>query len=39
MGTMDRNLLPAFETAFRGEYLRFDYQDAKGRHIRREVEP
>ncbi|MGO4854787.1 helix-turn-helix transcriptional regulator [Phaeovulum sp. W22_SRMD_FR3] len=40
MGKMDRNLLPAFETAFlHRERLRFDYRDAKGQHTEREVEP
>jgi predicted DNA-binding transcriptional regulator YafY len=40
MGKMDRELLPAFETAFlRREFIRFDYRDAKGQHTRREVEP
>lgn len=40
MGKMDRELLPAFETAFlQREFLRFDYRDAKGRTSRREVEP
>ena len=40
MGKMDRELLPAFETAFlQREFIRFDYRDAKGRASRREVEP
>ncbi|GAB5448517.1 helix-turn-helix transcriptional regulator [Gymnodinialimonas sp.] len=40
LGTMDAELLPAFEAAFLGRHLlRFDYRDAKGRVTRREVEP
>jgi predicted DNA-binding transcriptional regulator YafY len=40
MGKMDRELLPAFETAFlQREFIRFDYRDAKGRTSRRKVEP
>lgn len=40
MGTMDPELLPAFETAFLGRQLiRFEYEDATGRQTRRQVEP
>ena len=40
MGSMDPDLLPAFEAAFLGrEMLRFDYQNAKGRKTQRVVEP
>jgi len=40
LGTMDPELLPAFETAFlQHSYLRFQYRDAKGSVTRREVEP
>ena len=40
LGTMDADLLPAFEVAFlRRFHLRFDYQDAKGANSSREVEP
>lgn len=40
MGSMDPDLLPAFEAAFLGrEMLRFDYRDAKGRKTERAVEP
>ncbi|WP_189609412.1 helix-turn-helix transcriptional regulator [Saccharospirillum salsuginis] len=40
LGTMDPELLPAFETAFlQHQYLRFQYRDAKGSVTRREVEP
>lgn len=40
MGRMERDLLPAFETAFlQRAFIRFDYRDATGRHTRREVEP
>lgn len=40
LGTMDPDLLPAFQSAFLGRQLiRFDYRDAKGRKTRREVEP
>ncbi|MCC5972443.1 MAG: WYL domain-containing protein [Rubellimicrobium sp.] len=40
MGRIDRDLLPAFETAFLGRALiRFAYRDAKGRTSQREVEP
>lgn len=40
LGTMDADLLPAFEVAFlRRLHLRFDYQDAKGANSSREVEP
>lgn len=40
MGKMDRDLLPAFETAFlQRQFVRFIYRDAKGRNTQREVEP
>jgi predicted DNA-binding transcriptional regulator YafY len=40
MGSMDPDLLPAFETAFlQRHHLRFRYRDAKGIETRREVEP
>ena len=40
MGTMDPELLPAFETAFLQRlHLRFQYRDAKGNESRRNVEP
>lgn len=40
MGTMDSDLLPAFETAFLQRWvLRFRYRDAGGRETQREVEP
>jgi predicted DNA-binding transcriptional regulator YafY len=40
MGSIDADLLPAFETAFLQRlYLRFHYRDAKGRQTGREVEP
>jgi predicted DNA-binding transcriptional regulator YafY len=40
MGTMDCELLPAFETAFLGRLqLRFAYRDAKGAETIRTVEP
>lgn len=40
MGTMDPELLPAFEPAFLGRlHLRFQYRDAKGTVSRRIVEP
>ena len=40
VGTMDRALLPAFETAFLQRlHLRFGYRDAKGAKSRRYVEP
>ena len=40
MREMDRVLLPAFETAFlKREFIRFDYQDVKGRMTKRDVEP
>ncbi len=40
MGTMDPDLLPAFETAFLSRHMiRFEYRDAKGRITAREVEP
>lgn len=40
MGKIDRDLLPAFETAFlQREFIRFDYRDAKGQHTQRDVEP
>ena len=40
MGTMDTDLLPAFEQAFLGRhFIRFSYSDAKGRQTDREVEP
>lgn len=40
LGTMDPELLPAFETAFLQHlHLRFQYRDAKGAVTRREVEP
>lgn len=40
MGSIDADLLPAFETAFLQRlHLRFHYRDAKGRQTGREVEP
>lgn len=40
MGTMDPELLPAFETAFLQRiHLKFCYRDAKGRQTCREIEP
>lgn len=40
LGTIDPDLLPAFEAAFLDRlYLRFDYHDAKGRKTTREIEP
>jgi len=40
MGSIDADLLPAFETAFLQRlYLRFHYRDATGRQTGREVEP
>lgn len=40
MGTMDPDLLPAFQSAFLDRrIIRFDYRDANGRETRREVEP
>lgn len=40
VGTMEPELLPAFETAFlQHQHLRFQYRDAKGRETSREVEP
>ncbi len=40
MGEMDKQLLPAFETAFlQQQYLRFQYCDAKGAVTQRYVEP
>ncbi|SPF78395.1 helix-turn-helix transcriptional regulator [Pseudoprimorskyibacter insulae] len=40
MGTMDPELLPAFEAAFlQGQLFQFDYSDAKGRKTSRRVEP
>jgi predicted DNA-binding transcriptional regulator YafY len=40
LGSIDPDLLPAFETAFLQRlHLRFRYQDAKGVETRREVEP
>ena len=40
MGSIDPDLLPAFETAFLDRmYLRFWYRNAKGRQSAREVEP
>jgi len=40
MGTMEPELLPAFETAFlQRQHLRFQYCDAKGVVTQREVEP
>lgn len=40
MGRIDRDLLPAFETAFlQRAFIRFDYCDATGRCSTREVEP
>ncbi|MCK0151178.1 WYL domain-containing protein [Marivita sp. S6314] len=40
IGTMDPDLLPAFETAFlQRQHLRFQYRDAKGAITQREVEP
>ena len=40
MGTMDPELLSAFETAFLGRMLiQFGYSDAKGRKTERQVEP
>lgn len=40
LGTMDPDLLPAFETGFlHGLHLRFQYRDAKGVITQREVEP
>lgn len=40
MGVMDKDLLPAFETAFVQRLpLRFRYRDAKGAATRRNVEP
>lgn len=40
LGTMDPELLPAFETAFlQRQHLRFQYRDAKGTVTHREVEP
>lgn len=40
MGSIDPDLLPAFETAFLERlHLRFQYRDAKGRQTVREVEP
>lgn len=40
LGSIDPALLPAFETAFLGQFhLRFAYRDAKGAKTLREVEP
>ena len=40
VGQMDRDLLPAFETAFLQRlHLKFLYRDAKGQQTSREVEP
>jgi predicted DNA-binding transcriptional regulator YafY len=40
MGSIDPDLLPAFETAFLERlHLRFQYRDAQGRQTAREVEP
>lgn len=40
IGTMDPELLPAFEACFlQRQRLQFDYRDAKGRQSAREVEP
>ena len=40
LGSADRDLLPAFETAFLQRlHLRFRYRDAKGQETVREVEP
>ncbi len=40
MGTMDSQLLPAFETAFLGQrQLRFEYRDSKGTVTSRQIEP
>jgi len=40
MGTMDPELLPAFETAFLQRiHLKFRYRDAKGRQTCRKIEP
>jgi len=40
IGDMDKNLLPAFETAFlRQQYIQFDYSDRMGRKTSRKVEP
>ncbi|MCC1491366.1 YafY family protein [Cognatishimia sp. F0-27] len=40
LGTLDPELLPAFEAAFLSRVmLRFAYRDARGRQTRREVEP
>lgn len=40
LGTMDPELLPAFEACFlQRQRLQFDYRDAKGRQSAREVEP
>lgn len=40
IGSIDSDLLPAFETAFlERQYLEFSYRDASGTQTRREVEP
>ena len=40
MGTMDPELLPAFEAAFLGhQHIRFEYRDAQGHVTQRAVEP